>query len=127
MGFPSLIDPAEISHFGEIDGLPIPLTTLVSSYIRAEPGALTGIHYLGGYINSGFSGGAILLPTSDSGWTISGIITHREGVCRRSISRRDTETGQFVNDPTLSVNEPSGLIKFAGIGNITDLIESERA
>lgn len=126
IGFPAITDQAEISHFAEIDGLPVPLTTLVSSYFRAGPEASTGIHYAGGYINSGFSGGAMLLPTRDGGWTFGGIITHREGVSRRSISRRDQETCRFELDPNLSVNEPSGLIRYAGIGNVTNLIECDR-
>ena len=125
IGFPSLTDRAEVSHFAESNGLPVPLTTLIASYFRAGPEATTAIHYAGGYINSGFSGGAILLPTLDGGWTFGGIITHREGISRNSISRINPETQRPEVDPNLSVNEPSGLIRYAGIGNVTNIIENE--
>ena len=92
MGFPAVSDLQEVSHVVEFDGRPVPLTVLVSSYLR--PGAnAPKTHYTGGYVNAGFSGGAMILPTS-TGWTIAGIITHREGV-RRRISRRNATTGEF--------------------------------
>ena len=120
IGFPALTDPQEISHIGEMHGLPMPLTTLVSAYFRPDSDA-AGIHYVGGYVNAGFSGGAMLLPSTE-GWTIAGIITHKEGV-QRSIYRRNTVTGQFAEDSSLAFSEPSGLIRFAGIRIATDLVE----
>ena len=64
----------------------------------------------------------MLFPTS-SGWTIGGIITHREGFSRQSIFRRNAATGIYEQDSEFAVNEPSGLIRFVGFGTITDLIE----
>ena len=121
MGFPALSDPMEISYIGEIHSVPLPLTTLVSAYFRPGTDAGAGIHYVGGYINAGFSGGAMLLPTSE-GWSIGGIITHREGVLR-NVYHKNPGTGQLEKDEELVIGEPSGLIRFAGIGIVTDLIE----
>ena len=87
MGFPALTNPQEISHIGEMHGLPIPLTTLVFAYFRPGTDATAGIHYAGGYVNAVFSGGAMLLPTTE-GWTIAGIIMHREGVQRQANLRK---------------------------------------
>lgn len=120
MGFPSLRSSREISHIMEMDGAPIPLTTLVSSY--AQLGTPSAIHYMGGYVNSGFSGGAVLLPTGTGTWTIAGIITHREGLLRH-VLRKDVNTGEWAEDDQLLVSEPSGLLRFAGIGVATDIID----
>lgn len=123
MGFPALGNPEEVSHITEMDGLPVPLTVLISSYAQLTNGADMSIHYTGGYVNSGFSGGAMLLPTTvGSGWSIGGIITHREGVLKNVYSK-DANTGRFVKDEGLVIAEPSGLIRFAGIGIATSLIE----
>ena len=121
MGFPVLSDPEEISHITETEGYPIPLTVLISSYLRFPTDVDTGIHYTGGYVNAGFSGGAMLLPTS-SGWSIGGIITHKEGV-RRNVQRRDATSNLFVEDDELAFTEPSGIIRFAGIGVATGIID----
>ena len=121
MGFPAITDPEEISHVAEMNGRPLPLTTLVSAYLRPGTDAGSGIHYVGGYVNAGFSGGAMLLPTTE-GWTIGGVITHKEGVTR-NIYRRNAATGRFTEDRDLAFQEPSGLIRFAGFDVVTDLIE----
>ena len=123
MGFPAISDPQEISHVAEIEGAPVPLTTLVSSYLQPATTAAPRIHYTGGYVNAGFSGGAMLFSTS-TGWTIAGIITHREGVTR-SLLRRDTTSGKFEEDGDLAYSEPSGLIRYADIRIAIDIIERD--
>ena len=125
MGFPALTDPKEVSHIGDIEGAPMPLTTLVSAYFSPGTDAGTGIHYAGGYVNAGFSGGAMLLPTTE-GWTVGGIITHREGVIR-NVYRRDPKTNRLNEDNELAISEPSGLIRFAGFNIVTDIIEQTPA
>ena len=124
MGFPALADPEEMSHITEMNGFPIPMTMLISSYAQLTKGADESIHYTGGYVNTGFSGGAILLQTTidGSGWSIGGIITNRGGLLR-NILRKDANTGEVDDDDELFVAEPSGLIRFAGIGTVTNLIE----
>ena len=57
-----------------------------------------------------------------SGWSIGGIITNRGGLLR-NILRKDANTGEVDEDVELFVAEPSGLIRFAGIGTVTNLIE----
>lgn len=121
MGFPAISDPEAVSHISDIEGVPLPLTTLVSAYFSPGTDANAEIHYAGGYVNAGFSGGAMLLPTAQ-GWTIGGIITHREGVLR-TVYRRNSETGQLEKDNDLAISEPSGLIRFAGFKIVTDIIE----
>ena len=122
MGFPALTNPGDISHIEEIEGMPVPLTALVSAYCRIGTNASSKIHYVGGYVNAGFSGGAMVFQTTE-GWTIAGIVTHKESV-QRSIYRRKPETGCFEEDDSLLYPEPSGLIRFADFKNITNLIKS---
>lgn len=125
MGFPVLENPEEMSHITEMDGLPVPLTVLVSSYSQLTSDAAMSVHYTGGYVNAGFSGGAMLLPTAvGNGWSIVGIITHREAFFR-NVYRKDANTGRFAKDEGLVVAEPSGLIRFAGIGIAINLIEQD--
>ena len=119
MGFPALSDPGELDHIGELEGHPIPVTVLVSSYFSQLEGQNLRVHYLGGYVNAGFSGGPILLP-SDTGWRIAGIITHREAVVR-SMYRRNEETGETER---ILYGEPSGLIRFADIRVAIELIDN---
>lgn len=123
MGFPDLGTSKDIHHFLEEDnGIPIPLTVLVSSYI-SDPES--PIHFAGGYANAGFSGGAMLLPTSD-GWTIAGIITHRAHVDRPVLwYNPNTENTEPVQN--FRVMEPSGLIRFTDFKAVKRLIaESEK-
>ena len=47
-----------------------------------------------------------------SGWSVGGIITHKEGV-RRNVQRRDATSNLFVEDDELAFTEPSGIIRFA--------------
>ena len=119
MGFPALSDPREVDHIGELEGHPIPLTVLVSSYLSFREGQETSVHYLGGYVNAGFSGGPVLLP-SDNGWKIAGIITHREAVIK-SMYRTNEETSKTER---ILYGEPSGLIRFADIRVAIALIDS---
>ena len=48
LGFPALSNPTEISHVAEIEGMPIPLTTLVSTYLRLDASAESSVQYMGG-------------------------------------------------------------------------------
>lgn len=121
LGFPAISDPRDMSHVAQVGGAPIPLGVLVASYFI--PPTEASVHYLGGYANSGFSGGAVVLPTIQGAWTIAGIITHREGVPKGTIYGKDAETGRWVLRDDLCLQEPSGVIKFAGFGVVTNLIE----
>ena len=77
MGFPNINDPNELDRYAETpEGHPVPMAVLVSSYVTPRDDGIYGTNYTGGYINAGFSGGAMLFPTGDS-WTIAGIITKK--------------------------------------------------
>ena len=121
LGFPAISDPRDMSHVAQVGGAPIPLGVLVASYFL--PPTEASVHYLGGYANSGFSGGAVVLPTIQGAWTIAGIITHREDVPKGTIYGKDAETGRWVLRDDLCLKEPSGVIRFAGFGVVTNLIE----
>ena len=96
MGFPTTGDLHEDTlYIAEMDGVPVPVCALVCSYSSVSPES-TSSSIAAGYINKGFSGGAILFPTNDNYWTIAGVITHRLGVVS---TPGDTE-------------EPSGLIQY---------------
>ena len=122
MGFPALFDEAEVSHIGEMQGLPLAVSTVISAYWASNDDAKPGIEYLGGYINSGFSGGAIVLPTTNHGWTIAGVISER-GAVKKSMFKRNEETGETFR---IIYGEPSGLIRFAGIEFVIELLDGSR-
>lgn len=100
------------------------MTTLNSTYWGGEGSKEAGIHYLGGYVNAGFSGGAIIFPTQE-GWTVAGIITHREGVLKEYVLfRRNKETGELETTGEVVISgEPSGIIRFADIQVALAIIE----
>lgn len=120
MGFPVLVNPYATDHVTEMEGFPIAFSTMISAYFGDRN--QTGVHYLSGYINSGFSGGAVVLPTNE-GWTIAGIITHREGVLKKQ-SRVNSETGEIEK---YWYDEPSGLIRYVGIETVIDMIDKNRS
>lgn len=94
---------------GEMDiggyGHPIPTQVPIAATHAPKRGA----HYVGGYVNSGFSGGAIAVPTGE-GWKIAGIITERGQVVK------PLGDGQFLIEPT-------GLVRFVDIEAIRELID----
>ena len=120
MGFPAFGSARDIDHIAEIEGHPVPLTVLVSAYLNLPDDPARPIHFTGGYINAGFSGGAMVFPAND-GWTIAGIITHRAGLWR-PVFRRKEETGEYIEDPALFVSEPSGMIRFTDFSEVERLI-----
>ena len=64
----------------------------------------------------------MVLPTNE-GWTIAGIITHREGVLKKQ-SRVNSETGEIEK---YWYDEPSGLIRYVGIETVIDMIDKNRS
>lgn len=116
MGFPTTGKPDEDTRYiAEMDGVPVPVCALVCSYSSVSPD-LPSSSIAAGYINQGFSGGAILFPTSDNYWSIAGVITHRLGVWSMTTPLSKT------SDPSL-VSEPSGLIRYANWSVVEALIE----
>ena len=74
--------------------------------------------YTGGYVNSGFSGGAIVYSTTGKQkhrWSIAGIITKRGGVPKR--------TGIDEDGKRVVIMEPTGMVKFTRMERVLELID----
>lgn len=120
VGFPNvsaeIVMEEQAAIFGEMGGRPIPATVLVSTMLgdlQSSPDAA----YAGGFINSGFSGGAMVYPTNEQGkegWSIVGIITERGSIWRQY--GQDSEGRQLIR------NELSGMIRFVPIQRVLEMI-----
>ena len=118
MGFPTLDNRylETVSEFGDIDGHPLPITAVVSATMAPRDG---DFQFAGGYVNSGFSGGAIVFPTEDSSWTIVGVITERGAVLR--------PIGTAEKGRPLYTLEPTGVVKFVRMKTVLELIDRKRS
>lgn len=116
LGFPAFDNQLlnHVNDFGEMDGHPLPITAVVSATVAIGTG---DFDYAGGYVNSGFSGGAIVFPTTDSSWTIAGIIIERGAVIK--------EIGQDKQGQPLFIVEPTGIVKFVRMSTVLELIDKE--
>lgn len=125
VGFPALGDHREIGHISMTpEGSPIPLSVLVAAYFSDFKGEKKDVHYAGGYVNAGFSGGAMLFP-ADDGWTIAGIITHKDNVMRDTLPSKSPNNGEAGHSHMFG--ESAGLIRYADYRVVERLIEeSER-
>lgn len=101
----------------EMDGFPIPIATPIGVYGTS---AASGIHVVGGYINAGFSGGAIVYPKMHR-FAIVGIATHRLHITR-SVDMLDPASGNLLG--RFNINEPSGLLQYTAMDEVLKLIES---
>lgn len=121
MGFPTLDTrlAGSTAMIHEMDGHPLPITVVVSASIVLE-GAF---QYAGGYVNSGFSGGAVVYPTNAKGkygWSIVGIITERGGVWKQTGFDKESNKPVFVSEPT-------GMVKFVRMKTVFELIDNATA
>lgn len=118
MGFPAFDNRSleNLNTFADIDGHPLPVTAVVSATVASNEGEF---QYAGGYVNSGFSGGAIVFPTEDSGWTIVGVITERGAVLK--------EIGLDEQGHAKYIIEPTGIVKFVRMETVLQLIDSRSA
>ena len=120
LGFPklsaglSLREQAEM--FGESGGRPLPIPAIVAGTTGGS--TETWSHYVGGYVNSGFSGGPVLFQTIDEkgerGWSVVGIITQR-GALWKEVAK--SKGGEAI----LQV-EPTGMIRFTKIEAVLDML-----
>ena len=116
MGFPRLDNryPEDVSQFADVDGHPLPITAVVSATKASKDG---DFQYAGGYVNDGFSGGAIVFPTEDSSWTIVGVISERGSVFKEI---ETVEKGRYIY-----TIEPTGVVKFVRMKTVLELIDRE--
>ena len=104
--------------FGEVNGRPLPVTVLVSAML-GDLGNSPDTMYAGGFINSGFSGGAMVYPTNVDGkesWTIVGIIVEK-GSLLVPTKYQDNKGQKLIQ------SEPSGMIKFVPIDRVLEMID----
>ena len=120
LGFPA-VRTANNFVFSEMDGLPLAIPVPVAAYFGFNANAeMDGMHYVGGYINAGFSGGAIVFPTP-AGWTIAGIITEKASIVRPTY-RYDQDIGDLSIDKNQVLQEHSGLTKYTNISIAEEII-----
>ena len=96
------------------DGHPLPVPVVVTASFAFNRDTL----YTGGYVNSGFSGGAIVYPTDvkqKHRWSIVGIVTERGGVPKR--------TGIAEDGKHVVIMEPTGMVKFTRMESVLELID----
>ena len=76
LGYPGLSDD-DTKHVTEANGRPIPIPALVISTFFAGSSQINSA----GYINAGFSGGAVVFPVEDK-WTIAGMVINYPTILR---------------------------------------------
>ncbi len=109
MGFPAIFNSNELDLYAETpDGHPVPMAVLISTYYVPSDRDDRMTYYTGGYVNSGFSGGAMLFST-EKDWTIAGVITTK-GYTYKELSSN------------INILEPSGLIGYCDVSTIQKLI-----
>lgn len=126
LGFPTLHAHLSLTEqlqaYGEAGGgRPLPVNVLVT--VNLGSGDKYSVQYAGGYLNSGFSGGAILWPVHSQyteskkpGWTLAGIITERGHIYRRMGSDNQGQPVYLV--------EPSGMVRFTKIEAVFAMIDN---
>ena len=123
LGFPMMTGGLSLDEMaatiGEVNGRPIPIPALVTSAIAAGSGES---QYASGYVNSGFSGGGVFYPVNAGAnaavhWSLVGIITERGAIQKHVEVMIGGERHLIVQ------MEPTGLVKFAKIASVLDLID----
>lgn len=123
LGFPMVCDSVSLEELaetiGEVNGRPIPIPAVVTSAIPAGTGKS---QYASGYVNAGFSGGGVFYPVNAGNdgagsWSLVGIVTERG-----AIQKEVEVTVEEERYRTVQV-EPTGLVKFAKVEAILNLIE----
>ena len=114
IGFPSAIGVTFVENPTARKALPIavPVVTNVTS--------ADGTHYAGGYLNHGFSGGAIATQQGNGAWQVVGIITHKL-YAYQYFSYEDPETGETKFDSR--ARDHAGLTGFTEVKKVIEIIE----
>ena len=124
MGFPTTGKPEQDTEYiVEISEDPIPICALICSYANVSKD-FPATSVAAGYINRGFSGGAVLFPTKND-WTIAGIITDRLSVPAGAV-RIDKDGKPLNADERIYTQEPSGLIRYTNFHKVEQLIDNNQ-
>ena len=112
LGYPSWlgIGGIQTEHITEAGDRAIPMASLVVANFTAS----AEFTYSASYINTGFSGGAVVFPLANDDWTIAGIVTHFPTV-PRAVYRGGVDTCDYVEEHT-------GLVGDTSVTLVLDLI-----
>lgn len=103
LGYPGLSDD-DTGHVTEANGRPIPVPALVTATFFAGSSEI----YSSGYINAGFSGGAVVFPVEDR-WTIAGMIVNYPAI-PRPVLRKVGD--RYVEEPDLYYEDHTGFVGY---------------
>ena len=117
LGFPQVLGKGRISrtdHIFENEGRPVPIAALALANFKFTGEAV----YIASYVNQGFSGGAVVFPHPDGGWTIAGIMTHIA-----TLPTAVYQDGKKIGETA----QPTGLVGYAPLEIVQDLITNAQA
>ena len=97
--------------------IPVPIAANASS---GENVGMDGVHYVGGYVDATFAGGAIILPTPTK-WTVAGIITEKASTPQHTDQQALDIDGSSI-DKNHIILEHSALTRFTEIDKAKDII-----
>lgn len=119
LGFPAV--GGRTDHIAEFNGNAIAIPTMLA--INVVPGAARV--YCSGYVNAGYSGGAVVYPIDTTGaWGFAGTITAFP-TFRRNVHRLEGLSGDGEGEPAgLYVKEHMGLLAYIPWLTIRHLIEN---
>ena len=104
LGYPGLSDD-DTKHVTEANGRPIPVPALVIATFFAGSSEI----YSSGYINAGFSGGAVVFPVEDR-WTIAGMIVNYPAILKPVL--RKTGENRYEEEPGLYYEGHTGFVGY---------------
>lgn len=114
LGFPASSE----NLFSAYQGIPVPVPIPICAYVNP----VSDIQIAGGYLNAGYSGGAVLLPLDgahslDGTHSLAGIITEKHNLMRPIVSAAD----ESVQHDLLAV-ESTGIFQFTSMDAVLRLL-----
>ena len=116
LGYPGLSDD-DTQNVTEANGRPIPLPALVLGTFYAGSDEVK----CAGYINGGFSGGAVVFPVGEA-WTIAGMIASYPATLRPVL--RKTAAGAYEEIPDQFYEDHTGFVGYKRWSLIEQAIDS---
>ena len=104
LGYPGLSGD-DTRHVTEMNGRPIPIPALVIATFFAGSSEICSA----GYINAGFSGGAVVFPVEDK-WTIAGMIVNYPTILRPVLRKKYAD--HYDEEPDLYYQDHTGFIGY---------------
>ena len=104
LGYPGLSDD-DTKHVTETNGRPVPIPALVIATFFAGSSQINSA----GYMNAGFSGGAVVFPVEEK-WTIAGMIINYPAIPRPVL--RKTGEDRYEEQPDLYYMDHTGFVGY---------------